>query len=69
MIPDSAAGNIIFKDVILLVAPKAIEPNLKELGTAFNASSEIEAIVGIIIIPTAIPADIALKTSVPGINR
>ena len=55
MIPDSAAGNIIFKDVILLVAPKAIEPNLKELGTAFNASSEIEAIVGIIIIPTAIP--------------
>ena len=65
-------------DIVMILAPDeyqasifkdSIEPNLKELGTAFNASSEIEAIVGIIIIPTAIPADIALKTSVPGINR
>ena len=69
MIPDKAAGNIIFNAVILLVEPSAREPILKDFGTAFSASSEIDAIVGMIIIPTAMPAEIALKTPDPGINR
>ena len=69
MIPDKAAGNIIFNAVILLVDPSAREPILKDFGTAFSASSEIDAIVGMIIIPTAMPAEIALKTPDPGINR
>ena len=68
IIPDRAAGNIILSDVILLVAPSANDPFLKEFGTALRASSEIEATVGIIMIPTAIPADKALNTPVPGIN-
>ena len=33
------------------------------------STSEIDAIVGIIIIPTAMPAEIALKTPDPGIKR
>ena len=41
----------------------------QDFGTAFSASSEIDAIVGIIIIPTAMPAEIALKTPDPGIKR
>ena len=69
IIPDKAAGSIIFSAVILLVDPSANEPILKDLGTALRASSEIEATVGIIMIPTAIPADIALKTPEPGMKR
>ena len=68
IIPDIAAGNIILSAVILLVEPRAKDPFLREFGTALRASSEIQAIVGIIIIPTAIPADRALNTPVPGIN-
>ena len=53
IIPESAAGSIIFIAVILLVEPKASDPKRKEFGTALSASSEIEAMVGMIIIPTA----------------
>lgn len=68
MIPEIAAGSMIFNDVILLVEPSAKAPILSPFGTAFKASSDIDAIVGTIIIPTAMPADIALNTPVPGIN-
>ena len=42
MIPEIAAGNMIFNAVILLVEPSANAPILSPFGTAFKASSDID---------------------------
>ena len=43
---------------------KKKEASLNDLGTAFNASSLSEVIIGIIIIPITIPADNALNNGI-----
>lgn len=61
IIPDEAAGKIIFFIVSNLFAPNAKDASLKDLGTAEIASSLIDAIRGVTIIPRAIDADRALN--------
>ena len=53
MIPDIAAGTVTLQTVSNFVAPNPNDASLKLLGTAFNASSLIDATNGVIIIPTA----------------
>src|SRR5690625_3028537 len=55
MIPDNAAGITTLKVVSNFVAPIASEPSLIPLGTELIASSESDAIIGIIITPITIP--------------
>src|SRR5262245_54947442 len=65
--PDTAAGKTMRKLVVRLRAPRPTEASRRELGTAYMASSEIEATSGVINTPTAKPADAMLKSGVgPG---
>ena len=60
-IPDNAAGRTTFKATSNLVEPIARAPSLIELGTEDIASSDKDAIIGKIIIPTTIPGLSALN--------
>src|SRR3989338_5073303 len=64
--PDKAAGKTILVVTSNCVAPTAYAAWRRFLGTARKASSQREAIIGKIIIPTTIEADAALKTRVDG---
>src|SRR5690625_6653688 len=55
MIPDKAAGTMTRMVVSNLVAPKADDPSRIAWGTEFIASSDMEAIIGIIMTPITIP--------------
>ena len=68
MIPDNAAGKITFSETSNFVAPKAKAPSLIEFGTELIASSDKDAIIGKIIIPTTIPGLSALNIFSDGIN-
>src|SRR5699024_12741313 len=68
IIPDSAAGTTTFKATSSLVDPMASAPSLIELGTELMASSESEAIIGMIMTPTIIPGLSALKIGRSGMN-
>ena len=67
MIPEEAAGTATLNAVWKGVAPIPNDASLKDLGSACNASSLNEEIIGMIIIPITIPADSALKLPTPGI--
>lgn len=66
IIPDEAAGKTIFFIVSNLFAPNAKDASLKDLGTAEIASSLIDVIRGVTIIPRAIDAERALNIFVWG---
>ncbi len=66
--PDKPAGRTIFSETSRRVAESAYAASLRFLGTARNASSHSDAMVGIIMTPMTIAADAALKTSVPGMS-
>src|SRR5699024_11181454 len=55
IIPDNAEGKTTFNDTSNFVEPSANAPSRIERGTALIASSDNDAIIGIIIIPTTIP--------------
>src|SRR5690625_7205601 len=55
MIPDNAAGTTTRIVVSNLVAPKADDPSRMDWGTEFIASSDMDAIIGIIMTPITIP--------------
>src|SRR5690606_9718607 len=55
IIPEKAAGMTTLKVVSSFVAPIANDPSRIAFGTEFIASSEREAIIGIIITPMTIP--------------
>src|SRR5699024_8994256 len=55
IIPDKAAGITTRKVVSNFVAPNANAPSRIAFGTAFIASSDIDATIGIIITPITIP--------------
>src|SRR5699024_849467 len=55
IIPDKAAGITTRKVVSNFDAPKASAPSRVAFGTAFIASSDIDAIIGIIITPMTRP--------------
>ncbi len=55
--PDSAAGSTTRRVVCMRLAPIANEPCRSERGTAESASSESEAMVGMIMTPSTIPAE------------
>ena len=54
--PDMAAGIVILIVVVTLFAPSPEDASRRELGTAERASSETDAIKGMVKIPTPIPA-------------
>src|SRR5450756_34418 len=54
--PEIAAGNTTRRVVRILLAPSAKEPWRRAIGTALIASSDSEATVGMIMIPSAMPA-------------
>ena len=58
--PEIAAGNTTLVATWRLVAPMPYAPSRRPCGTARIASSEIEAIVGTIMIPITRPAESAL---------
>ena len=62
MMPESAAGTTTRVETSYLVAPRAAAPARRDCGTAYMASSEMEATVGRIMMPITRPADSALKT-------
>src|SRR3954454_3692884 len=68
IIPETAAGSTTFNDTSNLVEPNAKAPSRIALGTDDMASSEREAIIGVIIIPITIPGLSALKIPSDGIN-
>ena len=59
--PEIAAGKTTLVATWRLVAPSPKAPSRRPLGTARIESSEIEAIVGTIMIPITNPAASALK--------
>ena len=59
--PEIAAGNTTLVATWRFVAPSPYAPSRRPPGTARIESSEIEAIVGTIIIPITSPAASALK--------
>src|SRR5699024_7078692 len=65
IIPEKAAGITTRTAVSKRVAPIPSEPSLIALGTELIASSLKLAIIGIIIIPTTIPAETALYKPKP----
>src|SRR5690625_900506 len=68
MIPDNAAGITTCFVTSSFVAPNAKAPFLNDLGTALIASSDKEAIIGIIIIPITNPGLKMLVDSRLGIS-
>src|SRR5699024_10872416 len=67
IIPDKAAGITTRKVVSNFVAPNASAPSRIAFGTAFIASSDIDAIIGIIITPMTSPGLKMFVCSRPGI--
>ena len=59
--PDMAAGIVIRIVVVTRFAPSPAEASRRDEGTAANASSDTEAIKGIVRIPTPIPAAAKVK--------
>ena len=55
MMPDNAAGTTTFRAVSNLVEPSAAEPSRMACGTERIASSESEAIIGMIMTPITKP--------------
>src|SRR5688572_24135040 len=55
IIPEIDAGIITLVVVSSLVEPRPIAPSFMIVGTAFMASSERDATIGIIMIPITIP--------------
>src|SRR5690625_2742000 len=68
IIPDRAAGITAFKVTSNLEAPRPRAPSLILCGTAFMASSDKEATMGIIMIPMTNPGLNILVESRPGIT-
>jgi len=68
MIPDEAAGSNTREDVCHLDAPIPYEASRKDLGTAYNASSLKDEIIGMIIMPITMPGERALNPDKPGIK-
>jgi len=68
IIPDEAAGTITLNAVCNLVAPIPKEASRNELGTACSASSLMDEMYGMIIIPITIPADNELNPDRLGYN-
>src|SRR5690625_5030606 len=66
IIPDKAAGITTRKVVSNLVAPIASAPSRMEFGTDTMASSDNEAIIGIIMMPITIPGLRMFVTSTAG---
>src|SRR5699024_3744604 len=67
-IPENAAGKTTFVATSSFVEPRPYEASLKLRGTAFIASSEREAIIGIIIIPIINPGLKMFVVSRPGMK-
>ena len=65
-IPESAAGMVIFHATSNFVDPIAKAPSRMLFGTEDIASSDNEAIMGMIMMPTTIPGEIALKILMSG---
>src|SRR5690606_23485939 len=64
--PDSAAGTTTLSATSKRVAPSAYAASRIERGTADIASSLIDEIIGMIMMPTTIPALSALKILILG---
>jgi hypothetical protein len=62
MIPERPAGTTTRVEISYFVAPRAAAPARKDCGTAYMASSEMDATVGRIMMPMTRPADSALNT-------
>ena len=67
-IPLRAAGKMTRKIVEARPAPKAYAPSRKSLETALSASSDKEAIIGVIMNPMTMPGLRALKPDKLGKN-
>src|SRR5699024_10430028 len=67
-IPEKAAGITTRLVTSNFVEPSAKAPSLRALGTELIASSESEAIMGMIMIPITIPGLRILVASKPGIH-
>ena len=69
--PERAAGKTTRVATWRFVEPRPYAPSRRPWGTARIASSEIDAIVGTIMIPITRPAESALKplTSMPSACR
>ena len=62
MIPERPAGTTTRVEISYFVAPRAAAPSRRDRGTAYMASSEMEATVGRIMMPITRPAERALNT-------
>jgi hypothetical protein len=65
--PEMAAGTTTVRLVVSRLAPRPYDASRSETGTARIASSEIEAISGIVSTPTARPAENRLKSEADGL--
>jgi len=68
-IPDTAAGTTTLRLVVTLRAPRPYDASRRLRGTARSASSEIEAMSGMIRMPTPRPAASMLNTVACGQTR